>query len=256
MRWRTFLPILLAVAAPGLSQTAQPVERNAAGVAFLHIHLVVRNTDAQRSFWLALMDGPPPAGGRGLRVGGASVSIQQGESNGGSDGTAIDHLAFRVRNLKETLAKLEAAGGKAASVAPASTFVTAPEGVKVELIEDASLTSSVVQDHVHLAFSSVAEAQPWYARTLGAVPNPAGQGWVIPGVTLRVAENKSAAPTKGRALDHIAFDVANLDDFCKRLAGLGITPEPITKVGNGARGYTYIIDPWGVYIEFMGPIAP
>lgn len=256
MRWRTFLPILLAVAVPGFSQTAQPVERNAAGLAFLHIHLIVRNTDAQRSFWVALMGETPPAGGRGLRVGGASVSIQQGESNGGSDGTAIDHLGFRVKNLKETLARLGAAGGKVLSATPNATFVTAPEGVKVELIEDASLTSPVVQDHIHLAFRSAAEAQPWYAKTLGAVPNPAGQGWVIPGVVLRVAEGKTAAPVKGRALDHIAFDVANLNDFCKRLAGLGITPEPITKVGNGARGYTYITDPWGVYIEFMGPIAP
>ncbi len=256
MPWRTFLLMLLAAAAPGLSQTAQPVQPNAAGMSFLHIHLIVRNTDAQRSFWVALMGETPPAGGRGLRVGGASVSIQQGESNGGSDGTAIDHVAFRVKSLKETLARVEAAGGKASSAAPNSTFVTAPEGVKVELIEDASLTSPIIQDHVHLASRSAVEAQRWYAKTLGAVPNPAGPGWVIPGVVLQISEAQAAAPTKGRALDHIAFTSANVDDFCKRLTGMGIAWEPITKVGGGARGYTMVQDPWGVYIEFMGPIAP
>ncbi len=255
MKRLTSVLILLAAAAPGFAQTAQPVERNSAGLAFLHIHLIVRDTDAQRNFWVALMGQAPPPGARGLLVGGYSVSIQKGESNGGSEGTAIDHVAFRVKSVKETVAKLEAAGGKPLSSTANSAFVAAPEGVKVELLEDASLSAPVLRDHIQLALRSAAEAQPWYAKTLGAVPGPAGRDWVIPGVVLRVTEGKAAAPSKGHSLDHIAFDVADLNAFCKRLEGLGITPEPITKVGNGARGYTYITDPWGVYIEFMGPIA-
>ena len=55
--------------------------------------------------------------------------------------------------------------------------------------------------------------------------------------------------TKGRALDHIGFDVNNLEAFCKKLQAAGIKLDrPYSKNANGV-GLAFIYDPWGTYIE-------
>jgi hypothetical protein len=55
--------------------------------------------------------------------------------------------------------------------------------------------------------------------------------------------------TKGRALDHIGFDVNNLQAFCKKPEASGIKLDrPYSKNANGI-GMAFIYDPWGTYIE-------
>jgi catechol 2,3-dioxygenase-like lactoylglutathione lyase family enzyme len=256
MTRRIVLLATLLISVLTYAQTPPPIAPNAEGVSWLHIHLRVRDVDAQRAFWLALTGDPPPTG-RGLRVGGLPVSIELSETAQSSDGSAIDYVAFRVRDLKGTLARLEASGGRVLAGAGAgAAFIVAPEGIKVELIADSSLDVPLLHDYIRLALPSAREAQAWYAKTLGAAPNPAGDGWVIPGVVLRVTEGQPRATSKGRSLDHIAFSVENLDEFCGRLSAMGISTEPVTRIGNGTRGYTYMTDPWGVYIELMGAVAP
>jgi catechol 2,3-dioxygenase-like lactoylglutathione lyase family enzyme len=257
---RLSLPLLLAfaAAAPALAQNqpAPPptVTPNAAGVSFLHIHLYVRNVEAQRNFWLALAGAPQT--GRGIRIGTASISINPGEPKGGNEGTSIDHAAFKVKNLKDTVAKLEAAGGKVTPGSrPQIAFVLAPEGVKLELLEDPSLEVPAVHDHVQLLLRSAAEALPWYRKWLGAEPG-AGGVWMIPGTMLRITEGKAAPTSKGTSFDHIAFDVGDLAAFMKKLDEGALAHEPVTRIGNGTRGYTYITDPNGVYIELMGTLPP
>jgi catechol 2,3-dioxygenase-like lactoylglutathione lyase family enzyme len=254
---RSSLALVLAMAAvvPCFSQTVKP---NAAGVSFLHIHLYVRNVEAQRAFWLALAGEPQT--GRGIRIGTATVSITAGEPKGGNEGTAIDHAAFKVKNLKETVAKLVAAGGTAvAGSRPILAFVTAPEGVKVEIIEEPTLEGPPIHDHVQLLLNSAAESFPWYQKFLGATPN-ATPGttavWDIPGTTLRITEGKAAPTSKGTSFDHIAFDVGDLASFLKKAEANGLAHEAITKIANGARGYTYVTGPGGVYIELMGTLPP
>lgn len=245
------IPILALVAAmPALPQTPA-IAPNAAGVFFLHIHLYVRNVEAQRTFWLALAGAPQ--GGRGVRIGTASVSITQGEPKGGNAGSAIENATFRVKDLKDTLAKLEAAGGRRIPGGTASSaFVLAPEDVKVELIEDRAIDAPAAYDHVQLNLKSTAEALPWHRKVLGAAPAPGG--WTIPGTIVRVTEGKAAPTSKGTSLDHIAFDVGDLSTFLKKLDAAQLPYEPVTKIANGARGYTYVMDPGGVYIELMGSL--
>lgn len=259
MRLSLILILALAALVPCRAQNpsaapAPAVTPNAAGVSFLHIHLYVRDVEAQRNFWLALAGAPQT--GRGIRIGTATISITPGEPKGGNEGTAIDHAAFKVKNLKETLAKLEAAGGKAVPGSrPIIAFVTAPEGVKVEIIEEPTLEGPAIHDHVQLRLRSATESLPWYQKLLGATPNTTG-GWAIPGTTLRVTEGNAAPTSKGTSFDHIAFDVGDLTRFLKQMESNGVAHEAITRIGNGARGYTYITDPGGVYIEFMGTLPP
>jgi catechol 2,3-dioxygenase-like lactoylglutathione lyase family enzyme len=249
------LILALAAAMPALPQNPPSATAaaapNAAGVSFLHIHLYVRNVDAQRSFWLALAGGPQE--GRGVRVGTASISITPGEPKGGNAGSAIENVTFRVKDLKDTLARLDAAGGKRMPGGSASSaFVLAPEDIKIELIEDRTIEGVAAYDRVQLNLKSTAEALPWHQKVLGAVAAPGG--WTIPGTIVRVTEGKTAPTSKGTSLDHIAFDVGDLEGFLKRLDAAHVSYLPVTKIANGTRGYTYVMDPGGVYMELMGAL--
>ena len=42
----------------------------------------------------------------------------------------------------------------------------------------------------------------------------------------------------------------------KKVESRGLAHEAVTKIGNGARGYSYVTDPGGVYIELMGTLPP
>ena len=44
----------------------------------------------------------------------------------------------------------------------------------------------------------------------------------MPGAILSFAPADSASPTAGRAIDHIAFEIKDLESFCKKLTEDGI----------------------------------
>ena len=57
-------------------------------------------------------------------------------------------------------------------------------------------------------------------------------------------------PSMGHTLDHIGFEVANLEAFCKKLEGLGIIFEyPYSKTRHKSFASAGIVDPWGTSIE-------
>ena len=56
--------------------------------------------------------------------------------------------------------------------------------------------------------------------------------------------------TKGRVLDHIGFDVKNLEAFMKKLEAAGVKIDrPYTKNPQTGGALAFISDPWGTYIE-------
>jgi predicted enzyme related to lactoylglutathione lyase len=75
----------------------------------------------------------------------------------------------------------------------------------------------------------------------------------IPGGQLRFAKADTAqAPTKGRVLDHIGFDVKDLQSFVKKIEAEGIKlDEPVRKIEAAGVMLTYITDPWGTRIELV-----
>ncbi len=72
----------------------------------------------------------------------------------------------------------------------------------------------------------------------------------LPGAELDILGVPDAlTPTKGHTLDHIGFEVKNLQDFCKKLQANGIkltTPYENLACGVATDG---LRDPWGVSIE-------
>ena len=110
--------------------------------------------------------------------------------------------------------------------------------------------------------------QAWYAKTFGGVPGRrqrmSSPGLIdcddIPGANLSFSPKGklTLAPTKGRSLDHIGFDVKDLDlRFTKKLEAQGIKlDEAVRLAPNGTTKVAYLTDPWGTRIELTQNLAP
>src|SRR5947208_678833 len=94
----------------------------------------------------------------------------------------------------------------------------------------------------------------WYVDTFSLVPRK--RGTIVttadaPGMNLSFATSKNAnVGTKGRTIDHIGFEVKNLEAFCKKLEARGVKFDvPFRNVPAIGLNIAYITDPSGVYIE-------
>jgi catechol 2,3-dioxygenase-like lactoylglutathione lyase family enzyme len=162
--------------------------------------------------------------------------------------------------MAETLEKIKPLGVKVEQNSPRQAFVTAPEDVRVELLEDPTISSPVEMDHVHIWVTAPPEVQAWYVQHFGAVAGKRGRfdAANIPGVALLFNQQDTAqAPTKGRSLDHIGFEVANLDETAKKLKAAGIKMDVEPRLAsNGTTKVAFLTDPWGTYIELTQGLAP
>jgi catechol 2,3-dioxygenase-like lactoylglutathione lyase family enzyme len=248
---------------------------NKTGVTMGHIHYKVRDVEANKKFWLAL-------GGKALKAGTTDVVkfpdvlvfLSQGESSGLSEGSVVNHVAFRVQSL----AKVEAAGFKVERNAqfPGVAYVFTPEREKIELFDETAtnltftldsgqtdpvaqrhnekLTVPIAAHHIHLYVPEGSElkAKEWYARVFGGV---AGKRWRydavdLPGINFNFSAAMRPLPgIKGRMLDHIGFEVSNLAAFCKKLEASGVKFDiPYSRDASGV-ATAFLTDPWGTYIE-------
>src|SRR3970040_1180955 len=94
------------------SSWAQLYPPNAAGATMGHLHYNVKDVEANRKFWLALGAQPVLMGGTRevLKFPGVMVLLTQAESTGGTEGSVINHVGFRVPNVAQSLDRLKAAG--------------------------------------------------------------------------------------------------------------------------------------------------
>ena len=258
-----------------LEPAAQLAAPNASGVAMGHLHYRVRDVEANKKFWVAL-------GGeevRGLtpsvvKFQDVLVFLEQGDSTGGTDGSIVNHVAFRVPELTT----VEAAGLKVARLTgfPGVASTNTPEGERIELFENAATNLTFAQDagfddavakrhnrpqtapiafhHVHLYVpdGQVAAAKAWYVRMFGGIPGKRSNYDAVdlPGINLNFsAAPKPTVPTKGRMLDHIGFEVRGLAAFCKRLEAMGVNLDVPYSKGPSGPATARLTDPWGTSIE-------
>lgn len=263
--------LFLTIADVAAAQLAAP---NATGVAMGHLHYRVKDVNANVAFWELL-------GGRSVRVGSTQVMrfqdvfvfLAQGEYSGTSEGAVVNHIAFRVPSF----AVLEKAGITVQRLAgfPGVGNTNTPEGERVELFEDAALNLTFAPDdgthasgsdrhnrpvgvpiafhHVHLYVPGEEHlaAKAWYARMFGGIGGKRSNYDAVdlPGINLNFSGGRTSAPMKGRTLEHIGFEIAGLEAFCKRLESMSVKFEaPYRKNADGITTAT-IIDPWGTVIE-------
>src|SRR5262249_28265476 len=131
-----------------------------------------------------------------------------------------------------------------------------PEDLKVELAQIKTQTEPIKMHHLHFYGQQNKEMQEWYVKTFGAKaraaqPNATAFAADLPGTALSFGA--SATPvvgTQGRVLDHIGFEIKDLEAFTKKLEADGVKLErPYTKVAALNIAIAFIKDPWGTYIE-------
>ncbi|MBI4661879.1 MAG: VOC family protein [Verrucomicrobia bacterium] len=246
-------PAVLAQLPPG----------NEKGISMGHLHLRVSDLDAHKKLWIDTLGAKVVKAGRleAYQFPGVQVLLTKGTPAGGTDGCVVDHLGFKVKDLEETKAKLIAGGAKVMSENPKThqMFIEFPDAIKVEFTEDKTQSNPVVHDHIHFAVQEIDEQRAWYAKMFGAVPRMSGsfKAADVPGVNLRwKASDSKLAGTKGRGVDHIGFEVTNLEEFCKKLQADGVKfDRPYSSFPQMGLSIAFLTDPWGVYIELTEGLA-
>src|SRR5579883_1550597 len=253
MRW---LCLLAASAAASSAQVAAP---NAAGISAGHVHLMVADPDEHKKLWIGLLGGQVTNAGslEMIKFPGIFVIVQKARTPGeGSDGSAVNHFGFLVPSYAQMKAKLAAAGLTFSQDNEKTHQVTAifPDKIRVEFSEDTSLKVPIQFHHIHLASTNQESARDWYVKMFGAEPGTRG---AFPAAKFPIGEvdvvkaNDAPAPTKGRALDHIGFEVKNLQEFCKKLEADGVKFELAYREMPQLAGLkiAFITDPIGTRIE-------
>ena len=262
---------LIAVAFAVLPASAQLAPPNAAGVTMGHIHLFVKDVDAQKKFWTATMGGSVVQNGPLMLIQfpGVYIMLRQADPTGPPAGSIVNHFGFAWRDLPTTLAKWKADGVEIEQTGnPNQGYVHGPDGIRIEFFGDPELSTAVAMNHIHFypMEKDIPAMQAWYAKMFGGVPGKrqrqSSPGLIdcddIPGANLSFSPGTtSLAPTKGRSLDHIGFEIKSLEAFVKGLEAKGIKlDEAIRLAPNNTTKVAYLTDPWGTRIELTEALAP
>jgi catechol 2,3-dioxygenase-like lactoylglutathione lyase family enzyme len=241
--------------------SAQLGSPNDAGVAMGHIHLNVRDEASEKALWLALGGtlGNELSANVAIKIPGVLILIHREKRppTGGSVGSVIDHIGFRVPNVQAAVSKWKAAGLRVQSGVNGrqdQAFVVTPDGLKIEILQDNTMAAPIAMHHIHFFVpeSEMRKMQAWYAKVWGGKPGKRGPFDTVelPGVELTFAGADSlTAPTKGRVLDHIGFEIDHLEAYCKRQEADGVKFEDQFYVAAHNIGTRHLTDPWGTYIE-------
>ena len=254
-------------ARPVSAQLAAP---NASGVTIGHIHINASDVDAQSRFWTTV-------GGKivqrekitMVQFPGIYILIRKQDYTGGSVGSTMNHFGFYVRDFEGSVARWKAAGltwERANNPQVGQGFLTGPDSVRIEIYENKSISTPLQMHHIHLIVSDPVQAQKWYVDNFGATAGKRAQYETanVPGTEITLGKTETAqAPTKGRSVDHMGFEVKNIDVFVAKLQAAGIKTDAAIRNSANASGLriVYVTDPWGTEIEITEglaatPIAP
>ncbi len=259
MRFLATLCLILLSSSLAHAQLAVP---NEAGLTYGHVHLNVSDIELHKKLWVEHFGGTVVQKGTltAVRMPNMAVILTAREPTGGSQGTVMDHFGYKVRDIAKFLEKWRAAGlpvGREfiGAEGQKNAYVWMPDEVYVELQEDQALPVEISPYHIHFFTPEHESLLKWYTELLNIEVRPRGNIATttnVPGMNLSFnPSNEERLPTKGRAIDHIGFEVADLEAFCKTLEAKGI-PFDVAYRDVPAIGLkiAFITDPTGVYIEF------
>ena len=263
MKTATLAALLLASTFAAGSASAQTFPFNEAGVTNGHWHLNSKDVAVNEKIFVG-MDGKAfQAGGRHRVMFPGVMIILDGAPGtppptGGSRGSVVNHVGFIVNNVEARVAEWKAAG---VPVEPGNNgtfdrqaYVNTPDGLRIEILQNKDQPMPIQSEHVHffLPEADIAKSQAWYGKIFGAKAGTRNNAPIadIPGVQLRFNKADAAqAPTKGRVLDHIGFDVKDLKAFAKMLEGTDVKLERPISVNEQGIGIAFVNDPFGTRIE-------
>lgn len=254
-----FASSILAVAGFAFAQApaAAPTDGR---VSNSHIHLISADLGAQRHFWVDIMGataGKTSQDRAFYTLPKVLVIVDKGSPTAGTEGSIVNHVGFRVRDMKDILAKVAAQGYTIQVVNPnkdnpTQAFFLGPDNLRVELLAGPNLTTVSENHQVHFFTPDPDAMQKWYVANFGAAPQSFGKAKLanLPGVTLIFSPvDTPVTGTKGRVLDHIGFEVKDLGSLCKTLEASGVKLDtPYRKTPQGF-AVAFLTDPWGTRIE-------
>ena len=261
---------VLAVAPVALAQLTAASQ---GPIVYRHHHLTVTSIDEHKKFWVDTLGGELVTVGNLeiVRFSNVLVFMREAAPTGGTKGTTVNHIGFSVPNTRSMVETVRAAGypivtraelppalaveDGLAHIADQDTYIAytmAPDDVKVEFVENRTQTQPIALHHIHFA-GPVDEMKAWYVKTFNAVAGMRGsfEAADLPGVNLTYSpSDETPVGTRGRSLDHIGFEVDNLEAFCRQLEAQGVTfDRPYTEVAALNLAIAFFTDPFGTYIE-------
>jgi len=238
---------------------AQLPAPNAAGVTAGHMHLMVRDPAAHKKIWVDVLGAEVVKAGslELLKLPGIFVIVGKGEPAEGSEGSTADHFSFRTKDLAAMSAKLKAAGIPLTRDDAMEIVAILPDKVKVEFYPAPTLAVPLEHFHVHFYANDPDALRAWYVKHFGAALATPANAAGVPGMTFSFRKTDTPqAATKGRSLDHIGFEVKDLEAFCKKLAADGVVFESAFRnVPSIGLKIAFLLDPAGTRIELTEGLA-
>ena len=261
---------VLAVAPVALAQLTAASQ---GPIVYGHHHLTVTSIDEHKKFWVDTLGGELVTIGNLeiVRFPNVLVFMREAAPTGGTKGTTVNHIGFSVPSTRSMVETVRGAGypivtraelppalaveDGLAHIADQDTYIAytmAPDDVKVEFVENRAQTQPIALHHIHFA-GPVDEMKAWYVKTFNAVPGMRGsfEAADLPGVNLTYSPSaETTVGTRGRSLDHLGFEVKNLEAFCRQLEAQGVTfDRPYAEVAALNLAIAFFTDPFGTYIE-------
>jgi len=270
---------VLVLGALGLAPRLQAqLDNKQAPIVIGHYHLNVTSVDAHKKFWVDTLGGTPTKVGsvEAIRFPGTLLLLNVQKPTGPTKGTTFDHIGFAVPDVPATTTKVVANGyeltvgrepppGQTASPPTAGnygqfSYLVGPDGVKVELVTNKEPNAPpIMHHHVHFTNKMFVEMQQFFMKAFNATLRPGQTDFFIGadlqgvGYSLNFFHWEPAADlvgTKGRAVDHVGFEVKNLEAFCKELEAKGIK---LTEKYHRDKSLNImsatIVDPYGTVLE-------
>ena len=245
---RTRLASALVVAVAALA--AIPAAARAAD--YHHVHVTASNGTEAVKWYTEHMDCQPLSDrDDGVDCTGAEIVFVSRPTLGSSQRTGIDHISFSYADLTAKMAALEAVGVRGSGVrlqrfddgstlrdAPGLFkygFIFDPWGTRIELVEDEDYLGF---HHIHLSSVDPEATLAWYHDVFGgerARLRDRLDGILLGDIWLLATRHEEGTPaaTPGRAIDHIAFSVEDLEAAAAemRRKGVRFAEEPMVPEG-------------------------
>jgi catechol 2,3-dioxygenase-like lactoylglutathione lyase family enzyme len=256
------LCILAASAAMLFAQIPAP---NDAGVSMGHLHFLVPNPEVEKKLFIDLFGAEVTHAGslELLRLPGIYIVVGKANTppGGGTNGSVVNHIGFEVKDYGGFKAKAMAANVAWQELTPnVQAFATFPDDIRLEIMENKDLNTPVAFHHIHEQVTDQKAALAWYLKEFSAKEGSRRNTGValIPGGELDfLRAQMPQAPTKGRSLDHIGFEVKNLKAFCDRLKADGVQFDGDYREMPqlGGLKIAFVVDPNGTRIELTEGLA-
>ncbi len=249
----------------GLGFGLIPVAATAQSADYHHMHLVATNAQEGADWYMQHMGCEDFGRAGACQIGNVQLLFFERDPQGGSVGSAVDHIGVSFRDLGAKMADWKTAGVTVLEDIREIdglfklAFLEDPWGTKIEVVED---HEDLGFHHIHLRSPDPEATLAWYQNIFGGEADQMkgrlngvryGRVWLLVG---RQAEG-GLQPTQGRAIDHLGWGFADLDAAAAQIRSKGVEfqmePRPYTNPLGQEMKISFVEGPDGVRIEIVQP---